>query len=200
MPEPRSDRTNGLLLVGAMVALMWILEVVDVIADNRLDAYGIEPRSTEGLPEIASAPFLHFGFDHLISNTVPFAVMGAVIALSGAVRVAAVTAIVALVSGLGVWLIAPAGTLTLGASGLVFGYATYLLMRGFFNRSALELAIGVGVGVIWGGALLGGLLPQEGISWQGHFFGAVGGVIAARMLVTERGRTGSSSSAARAAA
>lgn len=196
MPESRSDRTNGLLLVGAMVALMWVLEVVDSIADNRLDAYGIEPRSTEGLPEIASAPFLHFGFDHLISNTVPFAVMGAVIALSGALRVAAVTAIVALVSGLGVWLIAPAGTITLGASGLVFGYATYLLMRGFFNRSALELAIGVGVGVVWGGALLGGLLPQEGISWQGHFFGAVGGVIAARMLAASRAPT----RAARAAA
>lgn len=186
MPEARSDRTNGLLLVGAMVALMWVLEVVDSLANHRLDAYGIEPRSTEGLPEIASAPFLHFGFDHLISNTVPFALMGAVIALSGAVRVAAVTAIVALVSGLGVWLIAPAGTTTLGASGLVFGYAAYLLVRGLFNRSALQLAIGVGVGVIWGGALLGGLLPQEGISWQGHFFGAVGGVIAARMLATSR--------------
>ncbi len=186
MPEARSDRTNGLLLVGAMVALMWVLEVVDSLANHRLDAYGIEPRSTEGLPEIVSAPFLHFGFDHLISNTIPFAVMGVVIALSGAARVAAVTAIVALVSGLGVWLIAPAGTITLGASGLVFGYAAYLLMRGFFNRSALELAIGVGVGVIWGGALLGGLLPQEGISWQGHFFGAVGGVVAARMLAARR--------------
>ncbi len=188
MPEARSDRTNGLLLVGAMVALMWVLEIVDSLADNRLDAYGIEPRATEGLPEIVSAPFLHFGFDHLISNTVPFALMGAVIALSGALRVAAVTTIVALVSGAGVWLIAPAGTVTLGASGLVFGYAAYLLMRGFFNRSALELAIGVGVGVIWGGALLGGLLPQEGISWQGHFFGAVGGVLAARMLAADRSR------------
>ena len=186
MPEARSDRTNGLLLVGAMVALMWVLEVVDTIASHRLDAYGIEPRSTEGLPEIASAPFLHFGFDHLISNTVPFAIMGAVIALSGAARVAAVTAIVALVSGLGVWLIAPAGTITLGASGLVFGYAAFLLTRGFFNRSALELVIGVVVGVVWGAALLGGLLPQEGISWQGHFFGAVGGVIAARMLAAGR--------------
>ena len=182
----RSNRTNGLLAVGAMVALMWLLEVIDVIAGNRLDAYGIEPRSTEGLAEIASAPFLHFGFDHLISNTVPFAIMGAVIALSGAVRVLLVTAIVALVSGLGVWLVAPAGSITLGASGLVFGYAAYLLFRGLFNRSVLEIAIGVVVGVVWGAALLGGLLPQEGISWQAHFFGAVGGLVAARALA--RGR------------
>jgi len=182
----RSARTNGLLAVAAMVALMWLLEVVDVIAGNRLDAYGIEPRSTEGLPEVVSAPFLHLGFDHLVSNTVPFAVMGAAIALGGVVRVLMVTAIVALVSGLGVWLIAPSGTTTLGASGLVFGYATYLLLRGVFNRSVLEIAIGVVVGVVWGTALLGGLLPQEGISWQAHFFGAVGGVIAARALRRER--------------
>jgi membrane associated rhomboid family serine protease len=183
----RSARTNGLLAVAAMVAVMWLLEVVDVIAGHRLDAYGIEPRSAEGLPEVVSAPFLHLGFDHLVSNTVPFAVMGAAIALSGAVRVLLVTAVVALVSGLGVWLIAPAGTTTLGASGLVFGYATYLLLRGVFNRSAFEIAIGVVVGVVWGTALLGGLLPQEGISWQAHFFGAVGGVIAARALRRERG-------------
>ncbi len=183
----RSARTNGLLVVAGMVAFMWLLEVVDVIAGNRLDAYGIEPRSTEGLPEIVSAPFLHFGFDHLISNTVPFAVMGAAIALGGAARVVLVTAIVAAISGLGVWLVAPAGTITLGASGLVFGYATFLLFRGLFNRSALEIAIGVVVGVVWGTALLGGLLPQEGISWQGHFFGAVGGLVAARALARDRG-------------
>lgn len=182
MSEQRSARTEGLLLVGAMVALMWVLEVVDVIFSHRLDAYGIEPRSTEGLPEILTAPWLHFGFGHLLANTIPFAVMGAVIAFNGAVRVAAVTAIVVLVSGLGVWLVAPAGTVTLGASGIVFGYAAYLLMRGFFNRNGFELAIGVAVAVIWGGALLGSLLPHEGISWQGHFFGAVGGVIAARLL------------------
>ena len=173
-------------MVAAMVALMWVLEVVDLIACHRLDAYGIEPRSTEGLPEVVSAPFLHLGFDHLISNTVPFAVMGTAIALGGAVRVLVVTAIVAAISGLGVWLIAPAGTITIGASGIVFGYATYLLLRGLFNRSALELAIGVVVGAVWGTALLGGLLPQEGISWQAHLFGAVGGLVAARVLAQGR--------------
>jgi membrane associated rhomboid family serine protease len=186
MSEPRSARTEGLLLVGAMVALMWVLEVVDVVAGHRLDAYGIDPRSTDGLAEILTAPWLHFGFGHLLSNTVPFASMGAVIAFNGAARVAAVTAIVVVVSGLGVWLIAPAGTVTLGASGIVFGYATYLLMRGVFNRNGFELAIGIAVAVIWGGALLGSLLPHEGISWQGHFFGAVGGLIAARVLSPAR--------------
>lgn len=186
----RTDRSvskSGLLVVAAMVALMWLLEVVDLVAGLRLDSYGIEPRSPGGLPEVVSAPFLHSGFDHLISNTVPFALMGAAIALGGAARVLLVTAIVGLVSGLGVWLIAPEGSVTLGASGLVFGYATYLLFRGLFNRSALEIGVGLVVGAVWGTALLGGLLPQDGISWQAHFFGAVGGLLAARMLARSRG-------------
>jgi membrane associated rhomboid family serine protease len=181
-----SDRTNALLLVVAMVALMWITEVVDVVAGGRLDEYGIHPRDVDGLPEIVSAPFLHAGFGHLASNTVPFAVMGAAIALGGLVRVAVVTAVVALVSGLGTWLVAPANTVHLGASGLVFGYATYLVARGFLSRRIGELAVGAVVVAVWGFALLQGVLPQDRISWQAHVFGAVGGVVAASLLAGRR--------------
>lgn len=181
-----SDRTNGLLLVAAMVALMWILEVVDVVADHRLDDYGIHPRDVDGLPEIFAAPFLHAGFAHLISNTVPFLAMGAAIALGGLVRVAVVTLIVATVSGFGTWLIAASNSVHLGASGVVFGYATYLVARGILSRRLSELAVGVVVIAIWGIGLLQGLLPQDRISWQAHLFGAVGGVIAAVALVRRR--------------
>jgi len=170
-----------------MVALMWGLEVVDAIAGGSLDQYGIEPRDDDGLTGVVAAPFLHAGFGHLIANTVPFVVMGLVIAFNGAVRVLAVTAIVTLVSGLGTWLVAPELTLHIGASGVVFGYATYLISRGVFNRDALELAVGLIVVLVWGTALLGGLRPEDGISWQGHLFGAIGGVVAARVL--RRGRT-----------
>ncbi len=164
---------------------MWASEIVDTILDHRLDKYGIEPRDADGLSGIVAAPFLHADFGHLISNTVPFAVLGFVIALGGAARVALVTVITALVSGVGTWLIAPEHTLHIGASGVVFGYATYVLARGFFNRNLGELLTGAVVAAIWGGALLAGLEPQEGISWQGHLFGAVGGVVAARLLVVE---------------
>jgi len=167
---------------------MWLSEIVDSAAGHRLDQYGIEPRDDDGLIGIPAAPFLHAGFGHLISNTVPLVTMGIAIAFAGARRVVAVTAIVALVSGLGTWLVAPDGTVHIGASGVVFGYATYLLSRGAFNRNLLELAIGVLVAVVWGGALLGGLLPEEGISWQGHLFGAVGGIVAARLLARSRDR------------
>ena len=173
-------------MVFGLVAIMWVSEIVDAVANHRLDQYGIEPRDPDGLTGILAAPFLHGGFDHLTANTVPFLVMGFVIAFKGAVRVAVVTLIVALVSGIGTWLVAPANTVHIGASGVVFGYATYLLSRGFFDRDLLGLAIGVAVGAIWGTALLGGLLPQEGVSWQGHFFGAVGGVVAARVLARPR--------------
>jgi membrane associated rhomboid family serine protease len=182
----RDRRREGFRLVLGMGALMWVAEIVDSFADHSLDQYGIEPRDTDGLVGIVAAPFLHAGFGHLAANTVPFLVMGLVIAFKGALRVLAVTAIVALVGGLGTWLVAPAATLHIGASGVVFGYATYLLTRGIFNRDLLELAIGLAVGAIWGTALLGGVLPQEGISWQGHLFGAVGGIVAARVLAPSR--------------
>lgn len=165
-----------------MAGLMWVLEVVDLLAGHRLDAYGIRARDLDGLAGIVAAPFLHFGFGHLLANTVPFVLMGLVIALGGAVRVLAVTAIVAVVSGLGVWLLAPGSAVTAGASGVVFGYAAYLVVRGVVARSLGYLAIGVAVALVWGTGLLGGLLPQAGISWQGHLFGAVGGVLAARVL------------------
>jgi len=187
-PAPRSTRLDGFRVLGFLIALMWLSEIVDSAAGHRLDQYGIEPRDDDGLIGIPAAPFLHAGFGHLISNTVPLVTMGIAIAFAGARRVVAVTAIVALVSGLGTWLVAPDGTVHIGASGVVFGYATYLLSRGAFNRNLLELAIGVLVAVVWGGALLGGLLPEEGISWQGHLFGAVGGIVAARLLARSRDR------------
>ena len=174
-----SDAAKILL---ALVALMWAVEVVDVIADHQLDQYGIEARDAEGLDGIVTAPFLHVGFGHLLSNTIPFVVMGLVIAVEGARRLLGVFAIVALVSGLGTWLVAPEGTIHVGASGVVFGFSTYLIARGWFNRRPGQVAIGLVVVVLWGGVLLAGLQPREGISWQGHLFGAIGGVVAARVL------------------
>jgi len=174
-----SDAAKILL---ALVALMWAVEVVDVIADHQLDQYGIEAREPQGLDGIVTAPFLHVGFGHLISNTIPFVIMGLLIAVEGARRLVAVFAIVALVSGLGTWIVAPEGSIHVGASGVVFGFATYLIARGWFNKRTSQIAIGLVILVIWGGVLVGGLQPREGISWQGHLFGAIGGLVAARVL------------------
>jgi membrane associated rhomboid family serine protease len=177
---------QGAVVVLAMAAVMWIVEAVDQIAGGRLDAYGIEPRETDGLDGVVWAPFLHGGFDHLLANTVPFLVLGAAIAFSGAARVALVTVLVMVVGGLGTWLVATAGTVHIGASGLVFGFAAYLVARGAFSRSLAQIALGAVVLAVWGTTLLQGLVPQDGISWQGHLFGAVGGVLGAWLLERRR--------------
>ncbi len=189
----------GLLLLVWVVALMWILEVVNTLDSNALDNDGIHPRNLDRLWGILSAPFLHVSFAHLISNTIPFVFMGAIIALSGAVRLAAVTVIVIVLGGIGTWLISPANEVTLGASGVVFGYATYLLSRGLFNRRLLELLTGAVVGVLWGGALLASVVPHYGISWQAHVCGAIAGVIAAWLLAGKRPRENAAARRAMAA-
>jgi membrane associated rhomboid family serine protease len=192
-PETTSasaDRQQGLVLVAGMAAVMWVLEVIDqVFSGADLDQYGIRPHDApDGLLGIAAAPFLHAGFGHLIGNTIPFLVLGAMIALSGLARVASTTVIVALVGGLGVWLFAPTGTDHIGASGIVFGYATYLMARGIFSRNLLHLGVGLVVIAVYGTTLLFGLAPRDGISWQGHLFGGIGGVVAARALDSRRDR------------
>ena len=179
--QTSDDRTRGLLLVAGMVAVMWVLEVFDVVGAG-LDSEGIHPRDVDGLSGVVLAPFLHAGWGHLIGNTVPFLILGAAIALGGLARTAAVIAIVALVAGLGTWLLGPANTNHIGASGLVFGFATYLVARGAWSRRPLHLAVGLVVLAVYGTTLVLGVVPTPGVSWQGHLFGAIGGVVAARAL------------------
>lgn len=180
-PSRTDGFRQGLTLVVAMACVMWLVEVIDVLGADP-DRLGIEPRDVSGLDGIVFSPFLHAGFGHLIGNTIPFLVLGATIAWAGLKRVASVTVIVALVGGLGVWLTAPAGSLTVGASGIVFGYATYLMARGFFSRRPTHLLVGVAVLAVYGLSLLISLVPTPGVSWQGHLFGALGGLLAARVL------------------
>jgi membrane associated rhomboid family serine protease len=187
-PATRSHRTEreGLALLVAIVALMWIIEVINTLDANQLNRDGLYPRNFEHLWGIFTSPFLHASFAHLIGNTIPLVFMGVIVALRGAARLALVTLIVIVVGGLGTWLISPGNVPTVGASGVVFGYATYLLTRGIFNRSLLELLMGAVVGLVFGGALLASLVPHTGISWQGHASGAVAGVLAAWFLARDR--------------
>jgi membrane associated rhomboid family serine protease len=190
--RPRTDSpvVRGIVVVAALAALMWVVEVVDQVAGGRLDRNGIEPRDLDGLDGVVWAPFLHGDFQHLIGNTIPFLLLGFAIAFSGVARVILVTVIVAVVGGLGTWLIAPENTVHIGASGIVFGYAGYLVARGAFSRSPAQIVLGLVVVVVWGATLLQGLVPETGISWQGHLFGAIGGVVAARLLDRRAGYAG----------
>jgi membrane associated rhomboid family serine protease len=179
----------GALVVALLLGAMWVVEIINSLDGQRLSQDGIISRELGGLPGILSAPFLHASFSHLLANTIPFAVLGLVIAVGGAAQVIWVTVIAALVSGIGAWALSSSGTDTVGASGVVFGYATFLIGRGVFTRSVAHIAIGVVVIVLFGGALLLSVVPQSGISWQDHVFGALGGVIAARALTPRGAKT-----------
>jgi membrane associated rhomboid family serine protease len=172
------------MLTGGFVALLWILEIVDAASGHPLDAYGVQPRTEDGLVGIAAAPLLHFGFGHLVSNTVPVLVLGFLTLATGIARGLLATAIIWVVGGLGVWLFAQPGSIHAGASVLIFGWIVFLVVRGFLNRRPIEILIGVAVFLLYSSALLGVLPGQPGVSWQGHLFGAIGGFLAARLLTT----------------
>lgn len=184
--RPAWPLRQAVLLVGGFVALLWALEIVDTVSGNRLDAYGVRPRTDEGLVGVVLAPALHFGFDHLVSNTVPVAVLGFLTLASGIARGLLATAIIWVVAGLGVWLVGDSFSNHAGASALVFGWIVYLGVRGFLNRSWGQVAVGVVVLVVYGSVLWGVLPGQPGVSWEGHLFGAIGGAVAARLVVVRR--------------
>jgi membrane associated rhomboid family serine protease len=186
-PDPKGQvQRQGIMLLIAIVGVMWVIEIINSLDSNHLNTDGLYARNVSHLWGIITAPFLHASFQHLIDNTIPLVFVGLIIALRGAVRLALVTAIVIVLGGIGTWLIAPSGTITVGASGLVFGYASYLLTRGVFDRSWLELGVGILVGVVWGSALLTSLVPHYGVSWQAHLCGGIAGVVAAWVLRNKR--------------
>lgn len=164
------------------VGLMWAIEIVDFFLGGALNSFGIIPRSVMGLRGILFAPFLHGNFAHLIANTVPFVTLGWFVMLRRTRDFFWVTAIAMLIGGLGTWLIAPANTVHIGASGVIFGYLGFLISRGYFERSFVSILFSVIVGLAYGGLIWGVLPGQLGISWQGHLFGFVGGIVAAWLI------------------
>jgi len=177
---------SAALLVLAWTGLLWVLEGFDYVSGHALDTFGVEPRRESELLDIVPSAFMHFGFDHLMANTVPFLVLGFLAALRGTGRFLTVAFVSIVVSGLGVWLIAPAGSNTAGASGLIFGLFGFLLVRGFVDRRITDIALGAVVAVLYGSILWGVLPADNGVSWQAHLFGLIGGVLAA--FLTSPGR------------
>jgi membrane associated rhomboid family serine protease len=175
---PAEPKTAGFVAL-AFTVLLYLVELVDTVLPAELDQGGIAPRSVGGLDGILWAPMLHAGWGHLLSNTIPVLVF-AFLAMAGGLRLwIVVTATIWIVGGFGVWVTAEAGTYTVGASGLAFGWLAFLLVRGIFNRSGSQLLLAAMLLFIWGGMLWGVLPGNVGVSWQGHLFGALAGVLAA---------------------
>jgi membrane associated rhomboid family serine protease len=184
----RSPSVQAIQLLVIIAALMWLIEVVDSLAfEGRLDQHGIVPRTLSGLDGILWAPVLHGGFGHLLANTVPFLLLGAFVALGGIRRWLVVTAFIAVLGGLATWLFAR-NAAHVGASGLIFGYAGFLLVAGFVEKSIKGIAVAVIVGVLFGGMVLRGIAPVSSyISWESHLFGLAAGVLAAFVIAAPEG-------------
>lgn len=178
---PPSPAAAAVIML-AFTALLYVIEAVDQVTGLVLDDDGIVSRNLDGLWGILWAPLLHHNWGHLLGNTVPFLVFG-FLAMAGGIRqFLVVTATIWLLGGLGVWLTGNDGT-HLGASGLIFGWLVFLLIRGFFARSLLQILLAVVLFGLWGGVLWGVLPGAAGVSWEGHLFGAVGGLLAARLVI-----------------
>jgi|SRR5687768_1557344 len=173
-------------VLGGALAVMWAAFFLTLLTGGALLSLGVIPRSAIGLRGILFAPFLHASLNHLVANTIPFALLGWLVMLRDARHFVTVTMYAMIGSGLAAWLLGAPGSVHIGASGLIFGYLGFLMLAGWWARSPGSIILSIVVTVMWGGIVLGVVPGQSGISWQAHFGGFVGGVLAARRFRTYR--------------
>lgn len=182
--SPRESALGRFAAPVLLLAAMWLVQLVDAVLPLSFTGFGLRSWDLTGLVGIFVAPLLHASWAHLIANSVPFLVLGCLVAVEGARRFWSVTAFAAVIGGLGTWIVNAPGALTVGASGLVFGYFGYTVMRVFapgrVSHRILYAVIAIVVIGLYGGSMLAGVVGvRDGISWQAHLFGAIGGGLAA---------------------
>ncbi|PIB61319.1 MULTISPECIES: rhomboid family intramembrane serine protease [unclassified Pseudomonas] len=177
------DALKGFKTIAGVALLMVALQLFNVVTGYSLMAFGLVPRTLHGLFGILASPFLHGSFAHLSANLIAFLVLGTLVILEGLSRFVTVSMIIIVLGGSLVWLFGFAG-IHVGASGWVFGLWAYLLSRAWFHRSWSNLITASVVALLYGGLILG-FLPRQGVSFEGHLFGAFAGFIAARVLLSK---------------
>jgi membrane associated rhomboid family serine protease len=177
---------SALKAVLILVGVIWLVEILNNLIGHRLNVFGIYPRRAESLPGILLWPLLHSGFGHLMMNTTPLLAMGFFVALRG-VRPFIVCSLFILLVGLGVWLFGR-DAFHVGASGLVFGYFGLLVALAWFERSFLTFSIACLMIFFYGGIIYGVLPRDEFVSWEGHLFGLIAGVMAANLFAKKTTR------------
>ena len=177
---------SSLFLLVAFIVAFMVVEVVNGLLNHSLNSYGIVPRTTSGLIGIPLSPLLHGSFLHAQSNAVGLLALGGLAAITGGGRFPQVFLIIVLLGGLGVWLVGRPAT-HIGASGLVFGFFGFLMLKGLVDRSILSIVVAIVVAGVFGYMILTGILPtQDYISWEGHLCGLLAGALAAVMLRRRR--------------
>ena len=173
---------KGAIVMAIVLAGLWLIEGIDTISNHALDAFGIRPWNLVGLDGIVFAPLLHVSFAHLAANSVPLFVLGTALWASGLRQWIVATVTGWITSGILAWLLTPIHYLVIGASGVIFGWITYLIVRGFLSRRWSHIILGLVVAFAYGSVLLGVFPMSTGVSWQGHLGGAIGGILAAWLL------------------
>jgi membrane associated rhomboid family serine protease len=183
-----AEARKALFVMVGFLAILWIVQIANVADHYQLTlSYGIKPREIGSLPDILTAPFLHVSWAHIEGNSGPLFIFGFLAAYRGVTKFFGVTAVVILTSGLGAWLFESARTVGVGASGVVFGYFGYIMVRGFFDRHAIDMLIGAVMALCFA-YQFSVLLPQQGIGWQAHIGGIAGGVLAGWVFRDRRPR------------
>lgn len=196
-PAPRPHEDDGSLasplgraasLMVAFLGLLWLVELINAATGRALaQAGGIRPRDFGSLVDVATAPFLHGNVEHLAGNAVALFSLGFIAAVPNIKKFLLMTVIVIVVGGLGVWLFSPSNTVSIGASGVVFGYFGYLLLRGFVDRRPVDVVVSIGIGLAYAYPMWHSIgFGVTNISWQGHLSGLVGGMLAAILLRQRR--------------
>ncbi|WP_370950420.1 rhomboid family intramembrane serine protease [Amycolatopsis sp. cg5] len=176
--EMIAEAKKALWVMVGFLAIIWSVQIFNALNGYDLTReYGIEAREPGSLPEIFTAPFIHNSWAHIEGNSGPLFIFGFLAAYRGVKKFLAVTVLIAIASGLGVWFFSPSMTVTAGASGMVFGYFGYIIVRGLFDRHRIDIVIGLVMALCFAYQFTS-LLPGEAqVSWQGHSFGFVGGII-----------------------
>ncbi|MFT4898433.1 MAG: membrane associated rhomboid family serine protease [Flavobacteriales bacterium] len=167
--------------IGILIAILYGILIIDLIVPFKINAFGIIPRTQSGLIGIFTSPFLHGGFYHLISNSIPLFVLLLTLSVFYEKRWIPVVAIIVLVGGGLTWLFAGYGN-HIGASGVIYGLAGFLISNGIIEKNIKSILIAIVVTILYGGLIFGVLPTNRLISWEGHLFGAFGGVLAAFSL------------------
>jgi membrane associated rhomboid family serine protease len=187
--EMIAEARKAFFVMFGFMVVIWAVQIVNWADHYQLDTdYGLIPLKAARLPEIFTAPFLHFSWDHIEGNSGPLFVFGFLAAYRGVLRFLWLTLLVTLTSGLAVWLFQGTDTLGVGASGLIFGYFGYVVLRGIFDRHLIDTLIGVVMAASFAYLVTVALPGTPGVSWLAHMGGLVGGMIGAWLLRDRQAR------------
>ncbi|MDX3380875.1 rhomboid family intramembrane serine protease [Streptomyces niveiscabiei] len=184
-----AEARKAFFVMFAFVAVVWAIQLANFADDYGLSRdYGIVSGDAGSLTHILTAPFLHWNWAHLESNSGPLFVFGFLAAYRGVAKFLVLSGLVAVVSGMTVWLFEADRVSTVGASGLIFGYFGYVVVRGLFDRHLIDSLIGVVMGASFAYLLTVAVPGTPGVSWLGHLGGLVGGLLGAWLLRDRRAK------------